>query len=290
MKRYSGREFSDTEMDTIRTMIAENPAMSRRGLSKAICETIDWRNPVGALKDMRCRAVLLDMERDGLIKLAPVKKFSNPHAVIENTSATDPLPAMIKPVHELGKIEIRKVENKKMSKLWNEYIHRYHYLGYKKLPGNQLRYIAFSGLDIVALLGFSAAAWKTAPRDKLIGWTSEQRENNLHLIVNNARFLILPWIQSKNLASKLLSQVAKRLPRDWEERYSYKPVLMETFVEIPRFTGGCYKAANWIHVGTTSGRGRNDQKHEAKLPKKDIWLMPLDKKFKQKLCGHSSST
>jgi len=284
MKRYSGRLFSDNDLEFIRQIIADNPSKPRRWLSKQICEALDWRNPAGELKAMRCRVVMLAMEKDGLIQLQPVKKaFSSTQAIITHSVATAPGGAITKPVHELGMLTLKLV-HRKTSKLWNEYIDRYHYLGYKKLPGHQLRYFVYSDDVIVALLGFGAAAWKTAPRDEMIGWTPQQRERNLHLIVNNARFLILPWVQSKNLASKLLSLVAKQLPQDWQNRYKYKPVLFETFVEIPRFTGGCYKAANWIHVGITKGRGRNDRYNKANLPKKDIWLFPLDKRFKQKLC------
>ncbi len=285
MSRYSGREFSENDMGMIRDTISKNPNISRRGLSKLVCESLNWRGPAGRLKDMRCRVVLLEMQKDKLIKLPPVaRKFPNPNAVIVFSPQTEPQQQVLSPVHELDVITLRLVDDRKLSKLWNEYIERYHYLGYKKLPGNQLRYIAYSGENIVALLGFAAAAWKTAARDRMIGWTEKQREKNLHLIINNARFLILPWIQSKNLASKLLSLAAKRLRHDWPQRYNYKPVLIETFVEIPRFTGGCYKAANWLHVGTTTGRGKYDRKHEAKLPKKDVWLFPLENNFKKKLC------
>ncbi len=137
----------------------------------------------------------------------------------------------------------------------------------------------------LACLGFGASAWKIAPRDQFIGWTHEQRKSRLHLVINNARFLILPWVQSRNLASKILSLLARRILGDWQNRYGYQPVLMETFVECDRFKGTSYKAANWIHVGVTRGRGKLDVKNEYLLPKKDIWLYPLTKNFKQILCS-----
>ncbi len=140
--------------------------------------------------------------------------------------------------------------------MWNEYIERYHYLGYTPLPGAQLRYFVSMDKQILALLGFGASAWQVAPRDNFIGWDHEQRRKGLPLIVNNARFLILPWVQSKNLASKILAMIARQLPINWCERYNIQPVLMETFVEIGRFSGTCYRAANWIHVGQTKGRGK----------------------------------
>jgi hypothetical protein len=168
------------------------------------------------------------------------------------------------------------------SSLWNELIERYHYLGYDPLPGAQMRYFVVAGGRMLAALGFGASAWKVAPRDRFIGWSHEQRSANLNLIVNNARFLILPWVRSPNLASRVLSAVARTLPRDWERRYGYCPVLLETFVE-ERFRGTCYRAANWICVGRTQGRGKLDRKHRAALPKKLIFLYPLRRDFRAAL-------
>ncbi len=168
--------------------------------------------------------------------------------------------------------------------MWREYIQRYHYLGYTSLPGAQIRYFTYAGDVLLALLSFSAAAWKTAPRDQFISWTHEQREKNLHYIINNSRFLILPWVRSTNLASKLLSLVSHQLLIDWPRQYGYQPALLETFVELERFTGACYKAANWIYVGNTTGRGKLDRYKQFTLPKKSIWLYPLHKNFKKILC------
>ena len=154
-------------------------------------------------------------------------------------------------------------------------VHRYHYLGYQPLPGAQLRYLITSAGRMLGAFGFGAAAWKTAPRDQWIGWTAEQRKRNLHLVVNNARFLILPWVKSPNLASKVLSMAARRLPTDWQTAYSYRPVLLETFVQKDRFAGTCYKAANWRYLGDTKGRGKLDVKHENTIPIKAIFVYPL---------------
>jgi hypothetical protein len=169
---------------------------------------------------------------------------------------------------------------KTSSALWNEYIQRYHYLGHSPLPGAQLRYFITAGEQIVALTGFGAAAWQTAPRDQFIGWNPDQRKTNLHLIVNNARFLILPWVQSKNLASKVLSLIIRTLPNDWEKRYNIRPVLMESFVQKDRFAGTCYKAGNWIRVGETKGRGKLGPMGKISVPIKDIWVSPLNKNFR----------
>lgn len=152
------------------------------------------------------------------------------------------------------------------------------------MPGAQLRYFIKAGDTLVALIGFGAAAWKVAPRDNVIGWTPEQREKQLRFVINNARFLILPWVHSKNLASKILGLMARKLPHHWQEQYGYKPVLLETFVDSQRFLGTCYKAANWFCVGETTGRGKCDTNRTAKQIKKHIWLFPLDKSFKSILC------
>jgi hypothetical protein len=171
------------------------------------------------------------------------------------------------------------------SGIWNEYIDRYHYLGYKTLGGEQLRYFVRHGDELVGLVGFGASAWKVGARESFIGWSSGQKEKNLYRVVNNARFLILPWVQIKNGASKILSMVERRLPVDWEARYGYRPVLLETYVQKDKFRGTCYKAANWIHVGDTQGRGRGDRHHNVKVPIKGIWLKPLCQDFRKILCS-----
>ena len=148
-----------------------------------------------------------------------------------------------------------------------------------------MRYFARTDSRILALFGFGAAAWKTAPRDQFIGWSAKQRQSRLHLLVNNARFLILPWVRSANLASRLLAMATRRLADDWQQRYGYRPVLLVTFVETPRFQGTCYKAANWIYLGDTQGRGKLDVHHTARLPKKSVWVHPLARDFRRILCG-----
>jgi len=240
---------------------------------------LDWRKVDGGLKEMSCRVAMLRMRDDGLIQLPPARNKKGTCRIVPGEK-TNPGSPITSPVHELPPIQLMPVVSRKDSQLWNEYIQRYHYLGYTPLPGAQLRFFITSAYQVFGMLGFSAAAWQTKPRDLFIGWSSEQRENNLHLIINNARFLILPWIQSKGLASKVLAMAAKRLPNDWLERYGYRPVLLETFVEQSRFLGTCYKAANWIHVGQTQGRGKLGPAGKISVPIKDIWLYPLSKNFK----------
>ena len=285
--KYCGKEFSADDLQRIGMIIKENQDTNRTGISRLVCEEFHWYKPDGKLKDMSCRVALLRMERDGIIKLPPPQhRNSNSKRYIKHTATTAPEPVITSSAGKLHDLKISLVETKQMSSLWNEYIDRYHYLGYKPLPGAQLRYIVYSGQRVLALLGFGAAAWKVVARDQFVGWTHDKRKSRLHLIVNNARFLILPWIRSRNFASKILSLISKRLPFDWEARYCYKPVLLETFVECNRFSGGaCYKAANWKYVGMTQGRGKLDRKHEAKLPKKHIFLYPLEDQFRQLLCN-----
>ncbi len=282
--RYCGRDFIQSEIEHIRHLIDEKPPKMRVEISRAVCRDFKWYKHDGGLKDMSCRVALLRMEKDGLIKLPPPKKPNgNGKRRIKFTSTTNPQPSISLSVGKLPDLKIELVGSAKESKLWNEYIHRYHYLGYTPLPGAQLRYIVYSKNDVLALLGFGASAWKVAPRDKFIGWTIKQRTSSLHLIINNSRFLILPWITSKNLASKTLSLVSKRIADDWKRRYNYRPVLLETFVERQRFKGTCYKAANWTNVGVTKGRGKLDVKNEFALPVKDIFLYPINKKFREVL-------
>lgn len=288
--RYCGRDFTQQEIDRIQSLAFENPARTRTDFSKVVCEHLNWYKPDGGLKDMSCRVALSRMYDDGLL-LLPGSRYQPGQKKtykIEKSKATDAADPITEPVDRLDDLELRQVQGQENSKLWNEYIGRYHYLGFKPLAGAQLRYFVSSGEHTLALLGFGAAAWTIAPRDQHIGWTNQQREHNLHLVVNNARFLVLPWVQSKNLASKVLAMAIQRLPGDWQARYNYRPVLLETFVQHDRYQGISYKAANWIKVGQTKGRGKLDTENKAKVPIKDIWLFPLHKKYKTILCRDSS--
>ncbi len=213
MTKYCGRIFNAAEMTQIRQLIIDHPEYHRLALSQHVCSMLQWYKPDGGLKEMSCRVVMLRMHADGLIVLPPPLRFPRPSRGTKLTEATNPCGTVTGPVRHLGHLVLRKVEPQQ-SKLWNEYVERYHYLGYMPLPGAQLRYFAMLGKKIVALLGFGAAAWQAAPRDNFIGWTHDQRERNLHLIINNARFLILPWIQIPNLASMILGMAVKQVPRD----------------------------------------------------------------------------
>lgn len=285
MRIYCGREFSEGDIASIHHLLRQEPTLRRSPLSRKLCELLEWTKPNGELKEMSCRVALLRMQSEGLITLPPSRiTVRRRRAQFPPTAATDAQAPVLGPVHELGTLTLRAVTDTAASRLWNEFVARYHYLGYTPMSGSQLRYNVFAGERLVALLSFGASAWKLGARDQFIGWQEVPRQKNLQLVVNNARFLILPWIRSKGLASKILSKVARQLPLDWHQRYGYSPVLFETFVECERHRGTCYKAANWIHVGQTSGRGKKSTSHGPTLPIKDIWLYPLRKNFVSALC------
>jgi len=236
---------------------------------------------------MSCRVAMIRMQDDGLLCLPPPQKGNgNGKRYRRRTPEAEPdLFGVTTPAGQLLDLRLEPVVDKKASHLWNEYIDRYHYLGYQPLPGAQLRYFGMAGDRRLGALGFGAAAWKTAPRDSFIGWSPLQREARLHLVVNNARFLILPWVRSRYLASRLLGMARRRIGADWQQRYGYRPVLLETFVETSRFVGTSYKAANWLCVGETKGRGKLDVHRKASMPKKTVWVYPLARNFRRILCA-----
>ena len=285
--RYCGRRFSPAELEQIRRIIADHPDASRAALSYRVCEQLDWRRPNGLLKDMSCRVAMLRMHDDALITLPPPRWGNgNGRRYRRRTAEAEPgAPLHAASPRELGPLKLEPVADRRASHLHNEYIERYHYRGYQPLPGAQQRYFVRAGGVIVALLGFGAAAWKCGPRDTFIGWSPAQRERGLHLVVNNARFLILPWVRCRNLASAILARAAQRIGEDFQQRYGYRPVLLETFVEQPRFRGTAYRAANWQCVGETQGRGKLDVHHHAALPRKLVYIYPLQRDFRGILCA-----
>lgn len=284
MVRYCGRDFSNEEMQHIRALIVDNPSEHRAALSRMVCKYLGWFKADGGLKEMSARVAMLRMQADGLIQL-PEPRRKKPKQNIQLTPGTEPDQAVQLPVSALSPLRLQMVD-RTTTRLWNEYIHRYHYLGYTPLPGAQLRYFIIAADQVLALISFSASAWQCAPRDQHIGWSHEQRKRNLHLIINNSRFLILPWVQSKNLASKSLAMAARSVADDWQYRYNYRPVLLETFVEKDRFKGTCYKAANWHLMGQTKGRGKLGPSGKISVPIKDIWLYPISADYKNKLLSN----
>mgnify|MGYP001603001869 CR=1 FL=1 len=289
MYRYCGKHWTSQDINQIRQLIASRPDASRARLSQLVCEVFEWRCPNGKLKEMSCRVAMLRMDRDGLIKLpAPKQKGPANYRVVESPDS-DPQPEFICSLGDLRDLKIQQVERGCSLRRWNEFVGRHHYLGYKMLPGAQIRYFIMNGEQVLGAMGFGAAAWKIAPRDNFIGWSHEERERGLGLIVGQSRFLILPWIRCQNLASKTLSLVSNQLPGDWERLYGLRPVLMETFVDNMKFHGTSYKASNWINVGNTKGRlqsrGTRDNSSQFGKSVKSIWLHPLVPDFRRQLRG-----
>ena len=237
---------------------------------------------------MSCRVAMLRMHRDRLIQLpAPRRRHSNGTLHRRRTPQAEPELPIIARVDELPALQVRPLADQREAQLWREYVDRYHYLGYTPLPGAQMRYLVTSQRRVLAVVGFGASAWKAAPRDRFIGWSVAQREARLQLVVNNARFLILPWVQVRNLASTVLACSSRRLPDDWQARYGYRPLLLETFVQSDRFPGTSYRAANWTHVGQTRPRQTRVHRTHA-LPRNDIWLYPLRRDFRRRLATRLS--
>jgi transposase len=272
--KYSGRQFSEEQLEQVRALIAASPDSSRAAISRQVCQLLDWRKADGGWKEMSCRVALLRMHEDGWLTLPPPRhKCNNGRRTPARTQAAEPQPLQEFSLPQLGRPRL-EIVTRDRSALWNEYIDRYHYLGYTPLVGAQLRYLAYAQDRLLALFGYGASAWRLAPRDRWIGWSDAQRQAGLPRVVGQVRFLILPWIRCPNLASKLLSLSAAQLPADWEQRYGIRPWLLETFVDTSRFEGICYRAANWIDVGQTQGRGKKDRHCRARLPRKQVYLYP----------------
>ncbi len=279
-----GREFSAREMEVIRHIVETASPPLRAQIAREVCEKLEWRNAKGELKAMSCRVALLRMHRRGEITLpAPRNGNGNGKPLSRQKVIVPEQQALECSVNELTNLELVCVASRKESALWNGLMDRHHYLGYSPLPGAQLRYLIRSEEGLLGAIGWGAAAWKVAPRDQWIGWGRALREAQLNKILNNARFLILPWIRCRNLASKVLALSERRVLVDYEARYGVKPVLLETFVEKGRFRGTCYRAANWLHLGQTQGRGKCDRYNRAQLPIKDLYLKPLTQGFRTQL-------
>jgi len=284
---FRGRTLSNENVEFIRELIRQHPQASRRRLSQLLCEAWEWRQANGALRDMVCRSMMLMLHRAGHIEL-PEKRCSPPNPLGKRSKpATEILldqSPLSGPLRALQPIEIRQVRRTSLESLFNSLIERDHYLAYTQPVGEHLKYMVFAHDRPVACLCWSSAPWHMGPRDRFIGWTAEVRKANLHLIACNTRFLILPWVTVPHLASHILGQTARRISADWEALYAHPIHYLETFVDQERFQGTCYKAANWLHVGQTTGRWRVDKKKERQRHIKDVLGYPLGKHFRAKLC------
>lgn len=283
---YRGRIVTSDDIVFIRKLVADHPQLSRRALSAKLCEEWQWVQANGALRDMVARGLMLHLHREGLVQL-PAKKQCPPNNVVRHHR---PAPAPLLqwaplegPVSKLRPLDIRQVRRTPDELLFNSFIETHHYLGYTRPVGEHLKYLVFSRGTPVACVAWSSAPRHIGCRDRFIGWSPEIRRRNVHLLAYNTRFLILPWARLPHLASHILAQVARRISNDWTQLYGHPIWFLETFVDSERFRGTCYRAANWISLGVTTGRGKDDQTHKANRSLKDVLGYPLALDFRKNL-------
>lgn len=288
-----GQDFSAQLLERIMRRVGEEPGLSRRALSREVCEWMDWRTPNGQAQDMMCRVALRKLEGRGVLDLPPAQAWSGGEVDPERWAREcDPIDAFRGPLEDLGAIELMRVEDRhgEAHRGWRSLLQREHYLGAPKLCGRQLRYVVSSSRHgVVGAMAFSSAAWRLRARDEFIGWSEAERRANLGSVVSNSRFLIAPQVRVKNLASHVLGLSASVVAKDWESAYGVRALLMETFVQPERFAGTSYKAANWVRVGSTRGRGRQDREHVAQAPVKDVYVYPLQGDWREQLCRAPAS-
>ena len=278
---FAGREFDPEELELLREVVETCAGLSRTELAKTVCELLRWRRANGRLKALECREYLELLESLGWLQLPPLRRRRPLGSTtrIPKTHRGEPGQALVGSVKEFSPIVVEEVRHSQQSDLFRELVGRYHYLGYQVAFGAQLRYLVWvtkPQRQVVGCVRYSSSAWRMAARDQWIGWDDPTRARNLQRVVNNSRFLLLPWVSIRNLASRVLSQAQRQVAVDWPERYGVEPWLLETLVDPKRFAGTSYRAANWIEVGTTTGRGRMDREHRREgLCPKTVLLYPL---------------
>lgn len=283
---YSGRCFSSQDLVLMRQAATDYASLGITEIARTLCEWLDWRRPNGRLKNHECRLLLERLDRQGILKLPPLRRSGRRGPRPVPVDAHSDAPTLIQSaIADLEPLQLVLVE-KSDSTMWRQLMERFHYLGCRVPVGAHLRYFVKSGTgQILACLLWTSPAWKMAARDEWIGWNSQQRTLNLQYVVNNSRFLILPSVQVKGLASTILARSARQLPGDWRQHYGYSPLLLETLVDHSRFKGTCYRAANWIYLGNTAGGNRTDRlRHAAPRPSKLIFVFPLHRRAQQRLC------
>ena len=276
------RKITDQDLIFIQSVVHEHWDKGRTHISKILCQKWNWVQPNGSLKDMACRELLLTLHRKGLLDYPPPKYIPRNKKRVVNNIEVDTTPISCN-ISDLEPVQVKMVRHTDLEPLYDSLIDQYHYLGYVQIVGNHLKYMAFAGNTPVACIGWGSAAWAVQSREEFIGWTKPVKNKNLHFVMNNTRFLVLPWVTVKCLASKVLSLNIKRISSDWIKIYHYPLYMLETFVEQNRFVGTCYKASNWIRVGETKGTSKKGHKHLRHGKIKDVYLYPLNKNFKRLL-------
>jgi hypothetical protein len=283
---YRGKSVTAEETALIRQLIEKNPGDSRWALSRKLCQAWDWRQPNGVLRDMVCRGLMLALERAGHIAL-PARKRTPLNPLVRRKKpasiALDPYP-LEGPLSQILPLEIQQVRRTPLEALCNSLIDQHHYLGYIQPVGEHLKYLVSFQQRPVACLTFSSAPRHIGCRDRFIGWTPKVRRQNIYLLAYQSRFLILPWVRVPHLASHLLGRLSSRLSEDWQRLYQHPVYFLETFVDLERFRGTCYQAANWIYLGQTTGRGKDDQTHQPNRSRKAVFGYPLCRDFRRRLC------
>lgn len=286
---FCGQTLTEAELGMIRGITREFPHLAWTELAATICELLQWRRPNGGLKSRECYLFLRKLHRRGWLPWLTAPQPKSRRAPLAKLTA-DPPPSidlLTGSLDHYAPLQLQLIHEADQRRLFREYLDRYHYLGYRAPFGAQLRYWvrpAQPELPPLAALLFTSAAWRMAPRDRWIGWTDSLRQRNLPLVVNHSRFLILPWARIPHLASHILGRIARRLPADWHACYGVEPVLLETLVDPARYRGICYRAANWIEIGMTQGRGRMDRSGRAQGIRKQIFVYPLHRHWRQRLC------
>lgn len=283
--RYRGRDVDEDDVAFIRDLITRHPELSRRGLSQELCRAWDWRQENGALRDMVCRGLMLALHRAGHIELPPVRaRPPNPLVVRARRAPvgvdTTPIEGDLR---ELPSLEFRQVRRTGDEPVFDGLVEEHHYLGYTQPVGEHLKYLVLAGERPVACFALSSAPRHLGPRDRFIGWSKDARKANIRYLAYNTRFLVLPWVRVRHLASHLLGRMARRVSRDWEALYDHPIFYLESFVEPGRYAGTCYRAANWHFLGRTTGRGKDDQTKRPNRPLKEVLGLPLTKRFRERL-------
>lgn len=283
---YASRSFTSEDIELIQWTRKQYPELSRRELASTVCEFLDWTTDADRPKTDSCLGLLEKMEAEGMITLPAIRTKnirSGGESFIQMQKPEVEITGVLSGHHE---IQLILAETPEARKRFRSYIETYHMLGYKRTFGSRLFYFIVSGDRELGCIQFSASSWALKERDEWIGWTKEDRKQRLHLIVNNSRFLIFPWVHIPNLASHILGLASRQIVSDYMRIYCYEPVLLETFVDPGYFYGTCYKAANWIHLGMTHGRGRTGKRGDAS--RKDIYMYPLCRDFRQYLTGEKA--
>jgi hypothetical protein len=289
-RNFVGHEVTDNEWNLIEGITRDFSNLSMTELAGTICELLEWRRPNGGLKSVECLLYLQNLRERGYLPWLPERKpiVKRPPKPVAADPASDPQPPLTGSLAQWGPVKLERIDDVPGRQLFRQFIHRYHYLGYRVPCGAQLRYFVRSQQEpypLLACLLFTSAAWKMAPRDEYIGWNATLRPQNLARVVNNSRFLIMPWVKIPHLASHILSRALRQLRVDWPERYAVHPVLMETLVDREKYAGTCYRAANWVSVGFTTGRGRMDRFNNVQMPRKEIFVYPLARSWQKQLCA-----